>query len=300
MRKDEWNLVVLSARPAALGEGPCWDERTGTLLWVDITGAAVRRLDPSSGRSESYPAPEWISAIVPCTNGSWIAAADRSLYRWEPENGKFEEILRLELPGSIRFNDGKAGPDGRLWIGTMDRSGERPIGSLYRIDRDLTVVEAARDVTCSNGLDWSPDCREMYYVDSAIREVRAYAFDPERGELGARRTAIRMEEGTGGVPDGMTLDAEGMLWVAQWGAARVARWNPADGSLLAEVHLPALQPSSCAFGGERLQTLYMTSAADGLREPELDAYPHSGALFALDLSAAGLSGRRPFAFDMAY
>ncbi|MFC5701612.1 SMP-30/gluconolactonase/LRE family protein [Cohnella faecalis] len=298
---DEWEPVALALPPSSLGEGPCWDEGTGTLLWIDITSAKVCRLDPGSGKVESYPAPEWISTIVPCAGGGWIAAAYHSLYRWEPGSSVFEECLRLDgLPAHVRFNDGKAGPDGRLWFGTMDMNGSLPLGSLYRIDRDLSVFEALRGVTCSNGLDWSLDGREMYYIDSAVREVRAYAFDDKQGELGERRTAIRLEEGTNGVPDGMTLDSEGMLWIAQWGGSRVARWNPAGGSLLTEVRLPVLQPSSCAFGGERLQTLYITSASDGLQAAELNAYPRSGALFAVDTSAAGLSGRRPYSFDMAY
>ncbi|THF84501.1 SMP-30/gluconolactonase/LRE family protein [Cohnella fermenti] len=296
----EWTPIPLAVPSSLLGEGPCWDARSAALHWVDIVGGLIHRFEPEGGRHKAYSAPEWISAIVPGGGGEWFAAAYHSLYRWESVTEKFEEILRLDdLPAHVRFNDGKAGPDGRLWLGTMDMRGEQPLGDLYRIDRDLSVSAALRGVTCSNGLDWSLDGREMYYIDSAVREVRAFDFNVSRGELGAGRTAVRLEEETDGVPDGMTIDSEGMLWVAQWGAARIARWNPANGSLLEERRLPALQPTSCSFGGERLQTLYITSASDGLKTPELAAYPQSGALFAMDMGVAGLSGRQPYPFNIS-
>lgn len=300
---DTLNSAPISATPVALpvplsdiGEGPIWDERAGRLLWVDIRQASIHAFCPESGRTETIRAPEKISALLPCANGRWIAAAYHSLYDWSGEGESFGEILRLErIPAHVRFNDGKVGPDGGIWIGTMDMNGGTD-GCLYRIDKALAWEEKIGGIGCSNGLDWSPDGSEMHYVDSAIREIRAFAFDSQSGSLGAKRIIVRLEDEAGGVFDGMTVDRDGMLWAAQWGGSRVARWNPADGSLLAEIRLPAPQPSSCVFGGDDYGTLYITSACEGMSREARAAFPLAGALFRLDSSRLGIRGRKPFSF----
>ncbi|MFC5704049.1 SMP-30/gluconolactonase/LRE family protein [Cohnella faecalis] len=291
--------MAVRAPQSELGEGPVWDERSARLLWVDIIHARIHCLHPESGEVETVAAPEWISTLIPSSQGRWIAAAYHSLFLWEPANGNFEEILRMEhFPEHVRFNDGKAGPDGGIWAGTMDMNGARADGGLYRIDPSLGWEEKLSGLVCSNGLDWSLDGSEMYGIDSAYRQVNAYAFDPLSGTLGERRTAVELATEFEGVPDGMCIDLEGMLWVAQWGGSRVARWNPADGSLLSAVRLPAPLSSSCAFGGRSCDALYMTSACEGMNGAQRSAYPLSGSLFRLDTDHLGIRGRQPFRFDL--
>ncbi|MFD0715292.1 SMP-30/gluconolactonase/LRE family protein [Paenibacillus sp. GCM10027626] len=287
--------AAVQAPGSTLGEGPCWDSRTNHMYWVDIEGARIHRYSPATGETDTYEAPEKISALIPCAQGGWVATAYHALYHWNTGDETFEEILRFKLPDNVRFNDGKAGPDGALWIGTMDMSSGQPIGSLYRVDEQLQVEEKVTGIYCSNGLDWSPDNSEMYYIDSGVKEVRAYAFDLATGSLGERRTAVQLPEEGSGVPDGMSLDEEGMIWVAEWGGHRVARWNPHNGELLAAVQLPVPQPSSCAFGGEHYNMLFMTSAAAGLPAEQRSRYPLSGALFQA-VDGLKVHGRPPFQY----
>jgi len=287
--------TVVAAPISELGEGPCWDERTQELYWVDIEGARIHRLCPATGATESYVAPEKISALIPCEDGGWIAAAYHSLYYWGGAGSEFVECLHLDLPAHVRFNDGKAGPDGALWIGTLNMTGPEKVGHLYRIDGQLQAEIKVDQVLCSNGLDWNADYTEMYYIDSGSPEVRAYQFDVASGSLGACRTAIQLGD-TGGVPDGMSIDQEGMLWVAEWGGSRVACWNPDNGQMLGTIPMPVLQPSSCAFGGESYDKLFITTAAEGLDDSQRKAAPTTGSLFQIEDGLGGVRGRAPFKF----
>jgi len=288
--------TVVAAPISELGEGPCWDERTKQLYWVDIEGARIHRLCPATGETESYVAPDKVSALIPCEDGGWIVASYHSLYYWEAGGATFEECLRLDLPANVRFNDGKAGPDGALWIGTMNMGGTERIGNLYRVNASMQAEIKVEQVLISNGLDWNLDNTEMYYVDSGSLEVRSYAFDLTSGSLGECRTVIQLTGQTSGVPDGMTLDQEGMLWVAEWGGSRVACWNPDNGQLLGTIPTPVLQPSSCTFGGEHYEKLYITSAAAGLDAEQRRAVPTTGSLFQTADGLNGVHGRAPFRF----
>ncbi|MCQ6560670.1 SMP-30/gluconolactonase/LRE family protein [Paenibacillus mendelii] len=281
---------------SVIGEGPVWDETEGYLLWVDINGDRIHRLNPESGKVETIEAPKLASALVPCSNGGWLVSAYHSIYHWIPGKTSFDEVLRLEnLPSDVRFNDGKAGPDGGLWIGTMDLHESKAQGALYRVSADFQYEEKLSGIYCSNGLDWSLTHDEMYYIDSHIPRVQAYAFDSKNGTLGQERTAVTLNEKSG-LPDGMSIDHKGMIWVAEWGGSRVVRWNPADGSQLSAIEMPVPQPSSCAFGGANYETLFITSAYQGMSDSKRAEYPLSGALFHMETSDLGIRGRRPFRF----
>lgn len=288
--------TVIPAPLSNLGESPIWDERRARFMWVDITGARVHWYDPSGGGAGSIAAPQWISALVPCRDGRFIAFAYHSYYMLDPRTESFELLGGMEgLEPHIRFNDCKCDKAGRIWAGTLSMDGQSGVGRLYRFSRELDATSVIERVTISNGMDWSPDGGTLYYIDSATGLIRAYGFREDTGELYGERTVVRIPDGEG-VPDGMTVDREGMLWAAQWGGSRISRWNPVTGERILALHLPAERISSCAFGGKELQTLLITSAQGD--HPD-GGEPQAGACF---LAEASCGGRAPYAFpvDCAY
>jgi len=194
-----------------------------------------------------------------------------------------------------RFNDGKCDPAGRFWAGTMlNGAGESdpPHGSLYSLDAHHHVQHRLSGVRISNGICWSPDKTTMYFVDSPNRWVDAFDYDDATGAIGNRRVAVTVPREYG-MPDGMTIDAEGMLWVAGWGGGQVSRWDPATGKFLETIAVPASQSSACAFGGPNLDELYITSARIGLDAATLAHEPHAGSLF---VARPGVKGTEAFEF----
>jgi len=190
-----------------------------------------------------------------------------------------------------RFNDGKCDPAGRFWAGTMEYSFKENRGTLYCLDRDGSVRKMLGDIGISNGLAWSLDGSVMYYIDTLTSAVRAFDFDMETGAIRNERTAIRVPEEMGH-PDGMTIDAEGMLWIALWGGGQVGRWNPDNGELLTSISCPVSLTTACAFGGKELDTLYITSAVDDLSGEQLEKEPHAGGLFAVRPGCQGIAAYR--------
>lgn len=212
----------------------------------------------------------------------------------ELETGAVHIIVDPEahLPAN-RFNDGKCDPAGRFWAGTMPlKEDARGTGSLYCLDRDLSVRKMLGNVSCSNGIAWSLDSKTMYYIDSPTRAVSAFDYDLATGNIANRREIIRTppEEG---FPDGMTIDAEGMLWVAYWGGSRVVRWDPRTGKRLAIIAVPVSCVTACWFGGPRLDELYITSARTGLDAATLAMQPYAGSLLRV---RPGICGIEAFEF----
>jgi sugar lactone lactonase YvrE len=199
------------------------------------------------------------------------------------------EVRWLEVPGlnlgDERFNDGKADRAGRFWTGTLDRRLASPIGQLYRVEAGFQVVAVDRGFTIANGLGWSPDERTMYFTDTPARRIYRYDFDAAAGRVSNRRVFVEVAAGDGG-PDGMTVDAEGHVWSAQFDRWCVNRYAP-DGSLERSIRLPVQQPTSCAFGGPELATLYVTSARIDLDDRALGAQPLAGGVFALEPGVRG-------------
>jgi sugar lactone lactonase YvrE len=187
------------------------------------------------------------------------------------------------------MNDGKCDAEGRFWAGTKDVEGRRPLGSLFRLDADLSLTRVLTGVTISNGLDWSPDGLTMYYIDSATYAIDAFAIERETGSLSHRRRLVDLPKAWG-LPDGMTVDDEGCLWVAFWTGSAVRRFSP-DGDLVSVVTLPVSLVTSCAFGGSDLSELYITSARVGLSASQVHEQPHAGALFRLSPGVRGPAGR---------
>jgi len=190
------------------------------------------------------------------------------------------------LPGN-RFNDGKCDPAGRFLAGTMDDNERLPSGSLYSLSPDGKLKTLLRGTRISNGLAWSTDYRTFYHIDTPTRTVMAYDYDLASGEIANPRAAVAIPAGMGW-PDGMTSDAEGMLWVALWGGAKLTRWDPATGRLETEIPFPAYNVSCCTFGGPDLDDLYVTTARKGMSAEQLAKYPLSGGLFRIHTKWQGM------------
>jgi sugar lactone lactonase YvrE len=282
--------LVVPAR-TELGEGPCWDPIRSVLWWVDITAGLVHRHEPGGVPDAVIDVRSPVGAVLRRRGGGLVVALADHLAALDPDTGAIEPLLDLGAMAGRRSNDAKVDPAGRLWVGRMAADATPGAGTLVRIDPDRSVTPSLDGLTIPNGLDWSPDGRTMYFVDSAWGEVRAYPFDPSIGLMGEGRPLVRLG-GDGALPDGLTVDGEGFLWVAVWGGGCVARVAP-DGSIAGRVVLPATQVTSCAFGGPELDDLYVTTARERFTAEDDAREPLAGGLFRC---RPGVTGRAPFAF----
>ncbi len=286
---QNWIADLVIDACAELGECPVWHSARKELLFVDITGRKLYAYDPLRTDSvRALPTPEFIGCIAPARSICLIAALASGVALIGDEG----EIGAVTIPqehdaSRCRFNDGKCDPQGRFWAGTMSLSGEAGAGSLYCFTPGCLPRLAVPNVTTSNGLAWSRDGGTLFYIDSRTRRVDSFTFEPESGSLSDRRPRFDLSA-TGHIPDGCTLDAEGMLWVAHWGGGCVTRWDPASGRQLARVDVPAPQVTSCTFGGTRFDTLYITTARRGLSQEQLQRFPESGGVFACTPTTHGL------------
>jgi sugar lactone lactonase YvrE len=279
--------LVLDAK-ADLGEGALWDDKGQVLYWVDIMAGKLHIYDPAAGRDRTIAVGQPVGTVVARRSGGVMLALHHGFASLDLGTGELEMIHDPEshLPGT-RFNDGKCDPAGRFWAGTLAMDGTPRASGLYRLDPDLSVHKMLDGVTTSNGIVWSLDRGTMYYVDTPTSRVDAFDYDLASGEIGNCRAVVHVPAEMG-YPDGMTIDSEGMLWVALWGGGKVSRWNPADGRLLQTVDLPATNVTSCAFGGENLDQLYITTARTGLPPEQLSEQPLAGGLFRADVGVRGL------------
>jgi sugar lactone lactonase YvrE len=282
---------VLDAK-AELGEGPIWDPDAGCLYFVDIERAAVHRYDPVTGASRSFQVGMMVGAAALTAAGDLVLAVRDGFARLDLESGQVRAIAAVEadLPDR-RMNDGKCDPAGRFWAGTMALDKRHGAGALYRLDPDGCVHLMLDGVSISNGLDWSADGRLMYYVDTPTRSIDVFDFDLVTGTIANRRSLTRIERGEGW-PDGLTLDADGYIWVALWSGAAVRRYAP-DGTLDRIVATPTTYPTSCTFGGPTFRDLYVTTAATALTPDQRLREPLAGGLFRC---RPGVHGRPPHRF----
>jgi sugar lactone lactonase YvrE len=274
-----------------LGEGPVWNVHDQRLWWTDIQNRRLRRWSPSSRDIEDTAMPERLCsfALLEGRPGALLAAFETGLAWFEPERGRLDWIARPAPPGTgRRFNDGRTDRQGRFWVGTMveDEALAGPASAaLWRFDSAEELVVCEADVSISNGLAFSPDGRTMYFADSPRQAIFAYDLDPDTGAIRGRRLFAEVERG---YPDGATVDAEGRLWSARWGAGQVVCHTP-DGRVARVVETPASQPTCCAFGGADLSLLFVTSATDSLTAAEREAQPLAGGVFIYEADAMGLA-----------
>ena len=288
------DIELLVDSGSLLGEGPCWDGEKQLLYWIDGLGKKIHIFDPEENTNRTIEVGQVVGCIVLRQSGGVLVAMERGLYSLDPFTGDVVQMVDPEsdLPNN-RFNDGKCDCRGRLWAGTMSRDFDEgagdspPAGTLYCIDTELMVRAMFGKVSISNGLGWSPDNTIMYYIDSPTREVAAFDFDPESGNITNRRVVVEIP-GDRGIPDGMAVDEEGMIWVAQWGGSEVARWNPATGNVLQRIRVPAVNVTCCAFGGLELEDLYITTSSIPAPEGNDNEQPHAGGLYRTTPGVRGL------------
>jgi sugar lactone lactonase YvrE len=280
--------LVLDAQ-AQLGEGPSWDAKTHTLYWINIYAGDIHAYSPKTNTDSVINVGESVGCIAPRKSGGLIMARKSGFASLDFDTGEVTTLANPEpnLPGN-RFNDGKCDPAGRFLAGTMDNAEVEASGSLYSFTPDGTVKTLLTAVRISNGLAWRPDYRTLYYIDTPTRMVMAYAYDLASGDISQPREAIRIPDGMGW-PDGMTSDSEGNLWIAMWGGAKITKWDPLKGRMLQTIPIPALNVTSCAFAGEGLTDLYITSARKGMSAEQLVKYPLTGGLFRLQTDVEGMA-----------
>lgn len=269
-----------------LGEGPHWDPARGVLLFVDINGGVVHQLDPVTGDDAVLPVAPYVSLVVPVDGSADRVCAVKGDVVTLAATGAVGErrVVEAGKPGN-RINDGKADPAGRLWCGSMALSWAPGESALYRVDAG-GVHTAVADVTLSNGLDWDADRGRMYYIDSPEQRIDVFRYDVATGEIADRQPFAEIDP-TDGLPDGMTVDADGCVWVALFGGGVLRRYDP-DGTLMTVVELPVRHPTSIAFGGPDLATMFVTTSRHKLTPEERADHPNAGAILVID---AGVRGR---------
>ncbi|MFC9846426.1 SMP-30/gluconolactonase/LRE family protein [Streptomyces sp. NPDC060223] len=262
---------------ATLGEGPTWDSREQRLIWVDILGSRIHTYDPGTGRRTVMVTEQHVGAAKPREGGGLVVNLRDGVGIYDGIDG-FRWLHRELVPGR-RGNDAGVAPDGALWFGTMRYDEAAGGGTLSRLAPDGTARTVLDSVAVSNGIGWSPDGRLMYYIDSPTRSIDVFDLGENQLPVDRRQLAAVGE----GFPDGLTVDADGCVWVAVWDGAAVHRYTPA-GHLDRVIGLPVLRPTACAFGGADLTDLYITTARTGLAAP----HPMSGSVLVVPGAGKGL------------
>ena len=272
-----------------LGEGAFWHEDRQSFFWVDIDGKKLHEYIIRDKNVHTWQFQYRPSMITLDVRGHMVITFQGGVARFDFITETLDWIVYLEkdIPDN-RTNDGAVDSEGRLWMGTMNVSFKEGAGSLYCIDNDLKVTKKIESLTIPNGLTWSLDNRTMYHIDSPTRKVRAYSFDSKTGEIAFNRVAITIPPEMGS-PDGMCIDEEGMLWIAQWNGFGVYRWDPVNGKLLDKIDVPVPQVSSCAFGGENYDELFITTARENFSAASLREFPDSGSVY---IARPGVRGIR--------
>lgn len=289
---NDVELVIDSK--SELGEGAIWNFKTHEFLWIDIQGKILNFYNPLTGNNKEMFTGQMIGTVVPTETGQVLVALQNGIYKLNPETGTKKLIVDPEedFPDN-RFNDGKCDPAGRFWAGTMSTKDEKSAGALYRLNSDDSIHKMVDNVSISNGIVWSLDKTKMYYIDTPTQQVMAYNYNNTTGDISSPKVAVEIPKDMG-LPDGMTIDEEGNVWVALWGGSAVGCWNPETGKLLRTVKVPAKNVTSCAFGDNDLGTLYITTARIGTSDKELEEFPYAGGIFK---TRPGVKGEKAFFFN---
>ncbi len=274
---------------AGLAEGPCWWTDRQRLLWVDIEASRIGLFDPVTGRNDFLHLPAHVGAVVPTSVGDLLLATAAGFMRMDPKTGVVTLLSdpEVDCPGN-RFNDGKCDPWGRFWAGTMAYDFEPMAGALWRLDGDGGITRQRSQLTISNGLAWSHDHRTLYLIDSPTLNVMAFPLTSAGEIAGEPSICVQIPGDWDAVPDGMCIDAEGMLWIALFGGGCVTRWDPLTGRMLDRLALPCRQVTSCCFGGPNFDQLFVTTARREMDAAAIAAEPLAGGLFQADVGVKGL------------
>ncbi|BCB03621.1 SMP-30/gluconolactonase/LRE family protein [Bacillus sp. KH172YL63] len=280
-------VTLLVDSQNTLGESPCWDSVNKQLYWVDIMEKKILTWKQESKTVNEYALDQYAGCLSLTESGKLIMGLQHGIHYFDWPEGQLEKIVDPESHlEDNRFNDGKCDPAGRFWAGTTDTVGAGGKGALYVLDQTLQITRKIENVGTSNGLAWSPDARFMYFIDTPTRQVVRYDYNVHTGDIENPEIAVTFPEHAG-LPDGMTIDQEGMLWIAHWGGKGVSRWDPDTGKQMEFIAVPAVNVTSCTFGGESGSTLFITSARTGMTAEQLKTYPHAGGVFTLETNTKG-------------
>jgi sugar lactone lactonase YvrE len=272
---------------ASLGECPVWSVAEQVLYWVDINAPSLNRFDPASGRNTAMPMPESIGCFAMRRSGGFVVALRGGLWLAREDGTLDRKVADAPYtPAHHRFNDGRCDAAGRFFVGSMNENRDANSASLIRLDPDYGVTRVLDGIMISNGLAWSPDGRTMYHADTPTHTIRAFDYDAAAG-LPSRARVFAQWEGETDRPDGAAVDSAGNYWSAFYRGGKVVKVSP-RGDVIGEYPTPAICPTMCAFGGDDLRTLYVTSARQMREADELARLPQSGGIFALAVDTPGL------------
>lgn len=288
----EWSAAVVVNEQNVLGEGTLWDAEQQRLWWVDIYGKRLFSYDPAARSHVAYDVPQVAGTVVIRADGLPLVAQGCEMSTFDPRTQSLVTLAHVEKhTATHRLNDGKCDPRGRLWVGSMVERGDPGTASLFCVTGDGQIVSLLDDVTISNGLLWTEEGRRFYYIDTPTQQVWSYDCNLDTLELSNRRVVFEFPPNVGS-PDGMTIDADGQLWVALFGGRSVVRIDPRRGEVTGRIAVGAKNVTSCAFGGAERSTLFISTARLATSPAELEQYPDAGALFAVELPVAGLVSPR--------
>lgn len=275
--------------PAKLGEGAFWDYKNDVLYWIDIIGESLHIYSPKDKTDKEIKMPAPIGTVVPSEEeNKVIVALNDGVYVVDITTEDITKLTDVEAENKgTRLNDGKCDPNGNLWIGSMDYSQTNPGGGLYKVDASGKTDKMLGNITISNGIVWSKDNKTMYYIDTPTTNIRAYDFDETTNTISNERVVVTIPKEEG-FPDGMAIDENDMLWVGLWNGNCIANYNPQTGKLIQKIKVPAHNVTSCAFGGEDLDILYITTASLDMTDAEKEQYPMAGSLFKIKLNTKGV------------
>ena len=282
-----------------VGESATWFPSMDSLLWVDITNGILHQYNVKTQEVTDHQFPDMVTSIVPWKGHDTeiILPMKNRCIAYDLQSRTWENLVDFKtLTPNFRTNDCKASPEGRIWCGIMHMSEHDGNASLYCVDNDLTIREVLGGQCIPNGMVWNAEGNRFFYADSGRGCIEEYAYERANGTVRFVRTAVTVPAEMG-VPDGMTIDAEGNLWVCHWGGSAVCVWNPETGEMIDMIELPAPNPASCTFGGPEQNQLFITTATCGMTPEELAQYPLSGSLFVAEVTVGHGQNHYPFQLE---
>ncbi len=275
---------------STLGEGAFWNYKTNELLWIDIEQQQLHVFNPSTNTNKTIQMPAKIGTVVPSEDGNTaIVALSDGIYKVNMITHELTLLSDIESTTiENRFNDGKCDPNGNLWVGSMHLKQEKPNAKLYKVAHNGSATAMVDQVTISNGIVWTKEGTTMYYIDTPTGVIKGYDFDLGNSSISNERVVVTVDP-KHGFPDGMAIDENDNLWVGMWNGNSVAQFNPRTGQLLSKIKVPAHNVTSCAFGGENLETLYITTASIDMNSEERNTYTNAGAIFKVKPGVKGVN-----------
>jgi sugar lactone lactonase YvrE len=285
--RDEIECVIRTR--AIVGESPRWHDGEQKLYWIDIQKKQIHRYSPKTGRNETRNLPEVVTSLGFRKGGGLVLTLKKRFAFYDWEKKRLEKIALVEADqAGNRFNDGICDAQGRFWAGTMAaKNWEKPAGHLFRLDPDGKIKRVRSSLICSNGCGWSPDGRTFYHTESFRYTIWAFDFDLKTGALAHKRIFAKVDQNSGAFPDGLTVDAEGCVWSNHVGVGTLTRYDP-KGKVERTIQFPVPRATDCVFGGEKLDTLYVTTARETMTPAQLRTFPLSGSVFAIRPGVKGL------------